>query len=99
MIDEGLFVRGTALGKGLEHRIPDLRLLKFALGDLEIEFRQIRTVQVPDQIGRTKVQIPTDVLHFPPPMPFAGDPTRPSSVRPLCHFPRRSGSKEASNLL
>ena len=66
VVDEGLFVRGTALGKGLKNRIPDLGLLKLALDHFEIEFRQIRTVQVSDQIGRTQVQIPTDVLHFPP---------------------------------
>lgn len=66
MIDEGLLVRGTALGKSFKHRIPNLRPREFSTGDIEIERRQIRAVQVSDQIGRTKVQISTDILHFPP---------------------------------
>lgn len=58
MIDEGLFVRGAALGKSLKNRVPDLGLLKLALGHFEVEFCQIRTVQVPIRSVELRYKFP-----------------------------------------
>ena len=49
MLDKALLVQRATLRKRFEHRIPDLRLLQFAVRDLEIELRQVAAIQVPDQ--------------------------------------------------
>src|SRR5260370_27653232 len=54
------------LRKRFEHRIPDLRLLQLAARDLEIEFRQVATVQVAHQVSCAEIERCPDLLHFPP---------------------------------
>ncbi len=45
---------------------PDPRFLQHAVRDLEIEFRQVATVQVAHQVSCTEIERCPDFLHFPP---------------------------------
>jgi hypothetical protein len=54
VVDIALFVTKSSLTRHIEERIPDPRLRQGSQGDREIKLRQIATIEVPDEIGRTE---------------------------------------------
>jgi hypothetical protein len=63
VLNEILLMLRTALGKGFENRIPNLRLCQFAVSDLEVELRQVAAVQVTHKIGSAEVNRRPNLLH------------------------------------
>src|SRR5258706_1705959 len=64
VLDKALLVQRAPLRKRFEDRVPDLRLLQLTVRDLEIEFRQVATVQMPHQVTRVEIKCCSDLLHF-----------------------------------
>ena len=79
MLDKALLMQRAPLRKRFKHGIPDLRLIQFSVGDLEIEFCQVATVKVPDQVSRAQIERCPDLLHF---LPARTCPPIFQSVRP-----------------
>jgi hypothetical protein len=55
VVDIALFVTKSSLTRHIEERIPDSGFRESSLGNSEIKFRQIVTIEVPDEIGRTEL--------------------------------------------
>ena len=64
MFDKALLMQRAPLHEHFKHGIPDLRLIQLSFGDLEIEFCQVATVKVPDQVSRAQIERCPDLLHF-----------------------------------
>jgi hypothetical protein len=68
VIDIALFVTKSSLAGRIEERIlPYSRFRQGSLGDREIQFRQIPTIEVPNEIpneiGRTKLEGIANLQH------------------------------------
>src|SRR6266481_5648362 len=56
VLDEALLVERATLRKHFENRVPVLRLLQLTIRNLEIKFREVTAIQMPDQISRAEIQ-------------------------------------------
>jgi hypothetical protein len=50
----------------IDAAIPDLRLFQLTVRNLEIEFREVTTVEMPYQVSRAEIECFPDLLHFLP---------------------------------
>lgn len=66
VLDKAMLVQRAPLRKRFEERVPNLWLLQLTVRDLEIEFRQVATVEMPHQVSRAEIDCCPDLLHFLP---------------------------------